>query len=141
MIAARGRPYTVHTLRLLPGQDVLGRLREWAEREGIEAASLVSAVGSVSTAAIRYGGKEEASRLTGDLEVCALSGTISRHGSHLHLAVADAEGRMSGGHLMEGTLVRTTLEIVLQEIGGVRFVRRKDERTGYSELFPEEIKP
>jgi predicted DNA-binding protein with PD1-like motif len=102
---------------------------------------IVSAVGSLSIAALRFGGRSSAESISGDLEVCALSGTLSRHGLHLHLAVADSEGRMSGGHLLEGSLVRTTLEVVIQEIGGMRFARRRDERTGYDELFPEAIVP
>ncbi len=141
MIHATGRPYQLHTLRLLPGEDLRAVLVTWAERNGIEAAAIVSAVGSVRIAMLRYGGKDSATVVEGDLEVCALSGTVSRHGMHVHLAVADGEGRMAGGHLMMGTLVRTTLEIVLHEIGGLRFVRRLDERTGYDELFPEEMKP
>lgn len=141
MIHATGRPYQLHTLRLLPGEDVRAVLVTWAERNGIEAAAIVSAVGSVRVAMLRYGGKDAATAVEGDLEVCALSGTVSRHGLHVHIAVADGEGRMAGGHLVMGTLVRTTLEIVLHEIGGLRFVRRPDERTGYDELFPEEMKP
>ena len=141
MIAAAGRPYAVHALRLLPGEDVRGTLRSWAEEHGIEAAAIVSAVGSVSVAVLRYGGRKEAAEARGDLEVCALSGTLSRHGLHLHMAVAASDGAMSGGHLLAGTLVRTTLEIVIQQIGGVRFVRRADELTGYDELFPEVIRP
>ncbi|MFN3875259.1 MAG: PPC domain-containing DNA-binding protein [Flavobacteriales bacterium] len=141
MIPATGRPYALHTLRLLPGEDARAVLRAWAAQHGIEAAAIVSAVGSVRTAMLRFGGKREATALEGDLEVCALTGTLSRHGMHLHLAVADSEGRMSGGHLLEGTIVRTTLEVVIQEIGGLRFARRHDDRTGYDELFPEEIRP
>jgi predicted DNA-binding protein with PD1-like motif len=32
--------------------------------------------------------------------------------------------------------VRTTLELVIHELGGVRMERRKDPDTGYLELFP-----
>lgn len=141
MIHAAGRPYRVHALRLVPGTDARMALHDWCKGKGIEAAAVVSAVGSLNRALLRYGGRSEATIVEGDLEVCALSGTLSRHGMHLHLAVADAEGRMSGGHMLDGCVVRTTLEIIIQEIGGVRFIRRRDDRTGYEELFPEEIKP
>ncbi|HRD52126.1 MAG TPA: DUF296 domain-containing protein, partial [Flavobacteriales bacterium] len=107
----------------------------------IEAAAIVSAVGSLSHARIRFGGMQDGALVEGDLEVCALCGTLSKHGLHVHLAVADGDGRMTGGHMLQGCLVRTTLEVVIQEIGGVRFARRPDARTGYDELFPEEIKP
>lgn len=141
MMRAAGRPYRVHTLRMLPGDDVRLSLQSWCELNGIEAAAIVSAVGSLSHAHIRFGGKQDGAFVEGNLEVCALSGTLSKHGMHVHLAVADGDGRMTGGHMLQGCLVRTTLEVVIQEIGGVRFARRPDERTGYDELFPEEIKP
>ena len=141
MISAAGRPYATHALRLLPGEDVRAELERWAREQGIEAAAVTSAVGSLSVGVLRYGGQSAGTRTEGDLEVCALSGTLSRHGLHLHLAFADGAGEMRGGHLLAGCLVRTTLELVIQEIGGVRFMRRKDERTGYDELFPEVIRP
>lgn len=141
MIHAAGRPYRLHTLRMLPGDDARLSLQAWCEQNGIEAAGIVCAVGSLSHARIRFGGKEDGALVEGDLEACTLSGTISKHGMHMHPAVADGDGRMTGGHMLQGCLVRTTLEIVLQELGGVRFVRRPDARTGFDELFPEEIKP
>jgi predicted DNA-binding protein with PD1-like motif len=139
MISAKGRPYQVHVLRLLPGEDVRRSLESWCTEGSIEAACVVSAVGSVTHAHLRYGGRDEGTMTAGDLEVVALSGTLSRHGGHLHLAVSDAAGVTKGGHLLTGTLVRTTLEVVVQEIGGLRFVRRRDERTGFDELFPEAL--
>lgn len=131
----------MHVVRLLPGEDVRNELGDWAKRQGIEAAVLVSAVGSLSKAALRYGGRTEGALLEGDLEVCSMSGTLSKHGMHIHLAVADGQGRMTGGHLLPGSIVRTTLELAIQEIGGIRMVRRPDERTGYEEMFPEAIRP
>ena len=139
MVAA-GRPYRLHVVRFLPGEEVRTELEQFCVQEGLEAAAIVSAVGSVSSALIRFGGRPEGTAISGDLEVCTLSGTLSKHGMHIHLAVADGDGRMTGGHLMKAT-VRTTLEVVIQEVGGVRMVRRKDERTGYNELFPEVISP
>ncbi|MEZ4756928.1 MAG: DNA-binding protein [Flavobacteriales bacterium] len=141
MITAKGRPYQLHVLRMLPGEDVRAELERWCSDNALEAAAVISAVGSVSRAELRMAGRSEGTTLTGDMEVCALSGTLSRHGLHLHLAVSDADGRMAGGHLLAGCLVRTTLELVVQEIGGVRFLRRTDERTGHLELFPEPITP
>ena len=55
----------------------------------------------------------------------------------LHLSIADRDGRILGGHLLDGCLVRTTLEVVMQEIDGVRMLRAKDAETGYEELVPE----
>ena len=90
MITATGRPYQLHILRLMPGEDVRDSLASWCAERSIEAAAVVSAVGSVSKAKIRFGGSPEGNMVEGDLEVCALSGTLSRHGMHVHIAVSDA---------------------------------------------------
>lgn len=76
-----------------------------------------------------------------DLEVCALTGTVSMHGMHLHLSVADCDGHMLGGHMLDGCLVRTTLELVVQEVAEVTILRIKEEQTGYDELDPRPLKP
>lgn len=141
MTTTAGRPYSVHVLRLLPGEDVRRELKGWCQDRQVEAAAIVSAVGSVSKAVLRLGGRSDGHTTEGDLEVCMLSGTLSRYGLHLHMAVADANGAMTGGHLLEGTLVRTTLEVAVQEIGGMRMLRRMDERTGFNELIVETITP
>jgi predicted DNA-binding protein with PD1-like motif len=122
---------------MVPGEDVRTGLEEWCKDNALEAGCVVSAVGSLSRAVLRMAGRSDGSTLTGDMEICSLSGTLSRHGMHLHMAVGDAEGRMHGGHLLAGCTVRTTLEVVVQEIGGLALHRRPDARTGYPELFPE----
>lgn len=136
MIAVKARPYQLHVIRLVPGEGVRESLETWCAANTIEAACIVSAVGSLTQAHLRFGGKDDGTMVHGDLEVCALSGTLSRHGVHLHLAVSDGEGRMTGGHLLAKSLVRTTLELVVHELGGVIMERRADPVTGYQELLP-----
>lgn len=123
-------------LRLEPGEDVRAVLSTWCTDNAIEAAAVISAVGSLTTAHIRYGGRADGIVTSGDLEICGLSGTLSRHGLHLHLSVADRDGAMLGGHLLTGSLVRTTLELVLLEVDGVSMPRTKDPATGHDELDP-----
>ena len=71
---------------------------------------------------------------TGPFEIVSLSGTISPNGVHLHLSIADAAGKTVGGHLVHGCVVHTTVEIVVADMGGVRFARIPDPATGYKEL-------
>ena len=73
---------------------------------------------------------------TGDLEVYSLTGPLSVHGLHLHLSFGDRDGNMLGGHMLEGCIVRTTVELVIQEVQGVRMLGSKDEQTTYDELDP-----
>lgn len=130
----------MHVLRLEPGADVRTVLQQWAADLAIDAAAIVSAVGSLTHAHIRYANRADGIVTTGDLEICSLSGTLSRHGMHLHVSVADRDGHLLGGHLLEGCLVRTTLELVIQEVSGVRMLRTKDPVTTYDELDPQEIR-
>ena len=131
----RGTIERVEVLRLLPGGDVRASLDRWAKEGQIEAASILSAVGSLTVASIRFADEKEASSLKGPFEIVALSGVISNDGSHTHIAVSDRAGKTLGGHLGQGSLVHTTLELVLGVYGEMRFLRSEDPRSGYKELF------
>ena len=64
-----------------------------------------------------------------------MTGTISaKNGMHIHIAVADANGEVCGGHLLEGCEVFTTCEIVLGECKRFAFERHEDVNTGHKEL-------
>lgn len=134
---AAGTAGRVYVLRLRPGQDVRPTLKEWVRAQGIEAAAITSAVGSLTHAHLRYAGRADGMVTTADLEVLSLSGTLSLHGMHLHLSAADRDGGMLGGHMLDGCIVRTTLELIVQEVDAVRMRRVKDEESGYEELSPE----
>jgi uncharacterized protein len=136
MKQASGTAGRIHVLRLLPGADVRTSIRDWANENTIEAAVIASAVGSLTRAHLRYAGRADGIMTTADLEVLSFSGTLSRHGMHVHLSVADRDGQVLGGHLLEGCTVRTTLELIIHAIDGVSMLRMKDEATGYDELDP-----
>jgi predicted DNA-binding protein with PD1-like motif len=127
----------IEVLRLRPGEDLRGALeaafRGIGER-GIDAACVVSAVGSLSRAQLRYADAPRGTALDGPLELLSLSGTLSRDGPHLHASVADAAGRVSGGHVLRGCTVRTTAELVLALLPGWQFGRAPDAATGFLEL-------
>lgn len=128
-------------LRLVPGQDLRLELQRLIEARGIEAAAVVTCVGSLTRVALRYADRAEATTLPGKFEVVSLVGTLSRHGSHLHLSVSDGEGRTLGGHLQEGCTVYTTAEVVLTVLPELRFRREPDPRSGFKELVVEPATP
>ncbi|MBK8612093.1 MAG: DNA-binding protein [Flavobacteriales bacterium] len=139
MKQAIGTSGPVHVLRLEPGEDLRPAIQAWATKSNIEAATVISAVGSLSAAHLRYAGRADGIMITGELEVCSFSGTLAKHGLHLHLSVADRDGAMVGGHLLPGCIVRTTMELVIQQIEGVRMARAKDMVTTYDELDPQQL--
>ena len=121
-------------LRLQPGSDLRGALEAWMDEQEEQAGCLISAVGSLSVAQLRLAGASEATVIRGDLEILSLSGTLSRGGVHLHIAVANSTGSVIGGHLCPGSLVRTTAELVIGLLPEWRFRRELDPATGYAEL-------
>ena len=124
-----------HALRLHPGQDFKSELQQFIAAHNIQAACLITCVGSLSRAAIRYAGCDTATILERKMEILSLVGTLGTGGVHLHIAVADSRGQVAGGHVMEGCIVYTTAEIVIGELPGVVFDREFDPETGYRELL------
>lgn len=123
-----------HAIRLPPGSDLIGGIDHWCRSHGIAAATVLSGIGSVRAARIRFAGREEVGELPGPLEILFLQGTVSPDGCHLHVGVSDPDGCVTGGHLKPGTPVATTAEIVIAELPGWRFHRVLDPRTGCLEL-------
>ncbi len=121
-------------LRLHPGDDLRRALEAAVAAQGLSAAFVVAGIGSLRPARIRLAGAERPIELDGDLELLTLSGTIAVQGSHLHLSVADAAGRLVGGHAAYGCTVRTTAEVLLALLPGWSFSREPDPETGWAEL-------
>jgi predicted DNA-binding protein with PD1-like motif len=122
-------------VRLRPDQDLKQSLDELAQKHRIQAAVVVSCVGSLRRAALRLANQPGPTIYEGKFEIVSLTGTLSVHGSHYHIAISDSLGQTLGGHLMEGSLVYTTAEVVLGILSGMRFERHPDVETGYDELF------
>lgn len=126
-------------LRLSPGDDLRAALdaafAAGVRFRGVQAACVVSAVGSFTQAVLRYAAEPEGTVLAGPLELITLSGTLSRDGPHLHASVSDALGQVKGGHVLPGCVVRTTAEVVIALLAGWDFSRAHDPATGYAELL------
>ena len=146
--APEGHGARLHCVRLAPGDDLLSCLLDFVTQRGLTAAAVVSAVGSTGTTVLRPAGGEPPRTFDGKFEVVALSGTIAPGGQpdgdifggvnvekhHLHLSIAGANCATYGGHLLAGTIVRTTMEIVIADLIGAAFDRPLDPLTGYAEL-------
>ena len=121
-------------LRLDPGADLRPALDAALAAQGAEAAFVVAGIGSLREARLRFAGRDELHHAVGDLEILTLSGTLGAGGSHLHASLADADGRVFGGHVAPGCIVRTTAEILLAVLDDTTFAREPDAATGYAEL-------
>lgn len=131
-----------HVLRLKPGDDLRAALEaafSSLHADGHQAACVISAVGSLSRAVLRYAAEPQGTVLAEPLELITLSGTLSPDGLHLHASVADARGQLRAGHVMPGCIVRTTAEIVLALLPGWAFGREHDAGTGFKELVAKRV--
>lgn len=123
--------------RLRRGEDLLLAIRRLAEEEGLAAAVVLSGVGCVSRARLRCADGVRAVEVAEPCEIVSLTGTVSAARTHLHLALAREDLGVVGGHLLEGCVVNTTCELVLQELEGWRFGAAADPETGYDEIVME----
>lgn len=135
-----------------PGVDVLKGIEAVVESQGLRSAVILSGAGSLRQAVLRnvcsipdhfpitdanrvYVAKDE------PLELLSLTGNVAvRHDGrtvvHGHLTISSGrqDGLAFGGHLVEGPIVFSTMEIILAEVTGVPFARPVDGITHAAEL-------
>ena len=141
MEMAQGKLGRVIAVRLKPGTDVLLGLQEACRRAGINNGVILSGIGSLNgvqfcnpvelptKAGYGYG---ETLHLTGPIELTNASGIICHDDQgntnlHVHMTVTDRHGTAHGGHLVEGTKVLLTVDVILAEIEGLVMGRKFDE--------------
>ncbi|MBN8582175.1 MAG: DNA-binding protein [Anaerolineae bacterium] len=124
-----------HTFRLKPQQDLFDSIEAFAKQNNIEAGCVLSSVGSLTHATLRLANREYYNEYDGHFEIVSMTGTVSIHGSHIHVAISDGDGVTIGGHLVSGCKIYTTAEIVLLEMDDVVYKRELFENdSGYEEL-------
>jgi uncharacterized protein len=123
-----------YPLRLYPGDDLRVALEDALRQLNLQAAFVIQGIGSLSIAQLRFAGCDGPTELRDDLEILTLAGSISVDGAHLHMSVADSRGRMFGGHVAHGCIVRTTAEILLALLPEHQFSRERDPSSGFMEL-------
>ena len=81
-------------IRLLPGQDLRPALEAAVAAQGCTAAFVLSGIGSLAQAHLRFAGADEAQAELGDIEILSLAGTIAPNASHLHATLATSNGNV-----------------------------------------------
>lgn len=126
-------------LRLHPGDDLVDSIMNFAREHSISAGGIVTCVGSLDHVRLRYANQNNYEDLDAKgkhFEIVSLVGTFSTTDRHLHLAVANEQGAVFGGHASSGNKVFTTAEIIIVEGRDWLFRREKDPETTYLELSP-----
>lgn len=122
-------------LCLVRGEDVLASIRAVCNAERVRLAE-ISALGAADYAEVgvyHLAEKRFLPRtLEGEMEICALTGSVTRRGTelylHLHGSLADADGNVYGGHVNE-IRVSATAEIFIRLLPG-EVNRRPEEESG-----------
>ena len=121
-------------IRLPPGRDLRSALEAALRERGCAAGFVLSGIGSLSAARLRFAGARDATALEGDFEILTLAGSLAGNGSHLHATLAGADGAVLGGHVAPGCVVRTTAEVLIVLLPQWALRREFDAATGYDEL-------
>ena len=121
-------------IRLLRGSDLKASIEKICLDENIDTAVVLSAVGCLYRVHIRLAKAIEEIEVEDGFEIVSLNGSISKGKAHLHISLADDIGNVFGGHLKDGCLVDTTVELVLGILEEYQSERSYDEKTGYDEI-------
>ena len=120
--------------RLKPDEDLKQALQAFTQKQDIKAGCILSAIGSLKQASIRFANRDTTTFLQDKFEILSLNGTLATTGIHIHIAIANSQGETIGGHLENGCIIYTTAEIVIGVSKEFTFDRTIDKQTGYKEL-------
>lgn len=139
---AEGNVKRIIAIRLKPGNDLLKGLEEICKEKQIKNGVILSALGSLNGAFFcnpvelpekkaGYGYGETLS-LSGPIELINASGLICHDSNdeislHVHISLSDRHGNAHGGHLVEGTKVLLTVDMVIAELEGLVMGREFDK--------------
>ncbi len=150
---ATGSIKRVVAFRLKPGMDVLKSIEAVCREENITNGAILSGIGSLDGAAFcnpvplkgaKAGyGYGEPTILYGPIELTAAAGMICHDTDgnillHVHMSMSDQHGTGHGGHLIEGTKVLLTTDMVIAELDGLVMGRRFDEELGVPLFAPKQ---
>ena len=125
---------TFTPLRLPPGADLRRSLDTHTFPDGSCSGFVVAGLGILMNPKLRFAVASEETTISGPVELMTISGSLSKDGAHVHVAVANAQGQLFAGHLCYGSVVRTTVELLLAPVPGFELHRTHDTATGFKEL-------
>ena len=120
--------------RILENEDLIVAVKMRAKENGVNAGFFIL-IGSLKNAVMGYykDGKYEQIMLNGPLEIASCMGNVAVDESgeviiHSHVVVSNGKGEAFGGHLMDGSYVGVTAELIMVEATEVELRRFFDER-------------
>ena len=139
--------------RIKNGCDLMRTLQKAVEKEGLEAAVILSGVGLLSGVKLRNcktlpdtfpitDRNRSFTSFQKPFEILGISGNVSivegKQLVHAHLTLSYVEEekiRVIGGHLIEGCTVFGFAEVFIMELTGIEMLKKLDEETKTLQLF------
>lgn len=125
--------------RLRKGEDLKQSIEAFVKNSRISSATIISGIGSLHAARLRMAGAHASAQdirsYEGPFEIVSLIGNLGQNRAHLHMSLSDKDGQMIGGHIKEGCIVHTTVELVLALDDTLILEEEADPTTGFQELL------
>jgi len=126
---SKGRSFL---FRIPEGREFLSALNEFAKKHNVLIGT-ISAIGTLRNPKIGYFEEEKGQykviELKGTYELVSALGNISIKDDepfvHVHVSLGDSEGKLFGGHLVEGEVF--VAEVYIQELLGEPLIRKPQE--------------
>jgi len=122
--------------RLTHGEDLLAAI-ETAATKADARSGVFLLVGELDKARLGFYSKEgrfEPIDIQGQLEITSCMGNLADEDGrlviHAHMTVADAEGKVYGGHVLAGCRIYIQAELMIFQTEGVKLKRKYDEPSG-----------
>jgi predicted DNA-binding protein with PD1-like motif len=119
-VTVNGKVGKIVFSRLLEDEDLAESVKRQAQINGIRTGVFIL-IGSVKHAVLGYykEGKYETIRLEGPLEIASCTGNVAGDEKgevviHAHIVASNAKGEAFGGHLIKGSKVGATAELVMR---------------------------
>jgi len=121
--------------RIFEDEDLADAIKKRVEESNMKAGTFIL-IGSLKKAILGYykEGEYKSIELDGPLEIASCMGNIAVNEKgeimiHPHIVVSNEKGEAFGGHLMKGSPVGATAELVIIEGTGINLQRTFDEKT------------
>jgi predicted DNA-binding protein with PD1-like motif len=120
----------VHILRIDPGEDVLGSVKNFLGKSGICQAIVLGGYGTLAADRLhwvthnRIPSENVIARSEGGMEILGMSGLVVDGEPHIHITLSTQQGAF-GGHVEEGCTAYVLCEIFFAEIQGKKLYRER----------------
>lgn len=126
---------TPTVIKLHQGQDLKVELDRLAKRRSLKGSHILTCTGSLAKVVLRYSSQSRPLTLQGHFEVVSLAGSLSTVDSHYRLIIDDGERKSSEAQLLEGSIVHTSMKIVIGGIGSINFSLRCSPQKNIKEMI------